>query len=131
MTAVQFRTQSSALAEWLRRLVADHDGTALIVAKTVGSLIVEDGRDGWFKLSRICGLTGQSPAVVDGILHRLQHRGRLDFERRDGSQSGRRNGYRNGHDGADPEYRFTIPTEMPEQIERARVWGTITEVRKH
>jgi hypothetical protein len=101
------------LTEWLRRLAADHDGTALIVAKVVGSLMFEDGAEMWFKLSRICDLTGQSSDVVAGILYRLRHRGRLQYERRD-----------DRHDGVDPEYRFTIPTEMPEQIERTRVWPT-------
>ena len=106
------------LAVWLRRLAADHDGAALIVAKTVGSLMIEDGQDMWFKLSRICDLTGQSSEVVAGILHRLRGRGRLHFERRD-----------DRHDGIDPQYRFTIPTEMPERIERTRVWATM-EVKK-
>ena len=106
------------LDKWLQRLVADHDGTALIVAKTVGSLMFEDGPDMWFKLSRISDLTGQSPNIVAGILHRLRHRGRLHFERRD-----------DRHDGVDQEYRFTIPTEMPELIERTRVWPT-KEVKK-
>jgi hypothetical protein len=106
------------MGEWLQLLAADHDGVALIVAKTVGSLMIEDGPDMWFKLRRISGLTGQSPQVVAGILHRLRGRGRLHFERRDDRQ-----------DGVNPEYRFTIPAEMPEQIERARVWPT-TEVRK-
>jgi hypothetical protein len=55
---------------------------------------------------------------VAGILYRLRHRGRLQFERRD-----------DRHDGLDPEYQFTIPTEMPEQIERTRVWAT-KEVKK-
>ena len=122
------------LAVWLRRLAADHDGAALIVAKTVGSLMIEDGQDMWFKLSRICDLTGQSPEVVAGILERLRRRGRLDFGRRDGSQ-GRHDGDHHGrqhadrHDDGDPEYRFTIPTEMPELIKRTRVWAT-TEVKK-
>jgi hypothetical protein len=123
------------LEDWLRRLAGDHDGAALLVAKTVGSLMFEDGPDGWFRLSRIRDLTGQPPAVVAGILQRLRRRGRLDFERRDGSQSGRHDGDHHGyqqagrHDDADPEYRFTIPTEMPEQIERTRVWPT-KEVNK-
>jgi hypothetical protein len=38
--------------KWLQRLAADHDGVALIVAKTIGSLMIEDGADEWFKLSR-------------------------------------------------------------------------------
>jgi hypothetical protein len=124
------------LAEWLRRLAGDHDGAALLVAKTVGSLMFEDdGPDGWFRLSRICDLTGQSPAVVAGILRRLRRRGRLDFERRDGSPGGRHDGDHHGrqhagrYDDSDPQYRFTIPTEMPEQIERTPVWAT-TGVRK-
>jgi hypothetical protein len=107
-----------ALDEWLRRLAADHDGAALIVGKTVGSLMIVDGQNMWFKLSRISDLTGQSPDIVAGILHRLRGRGRLHFERRD-----------DRHDGVDPEYRFTIPTEMPELIERTRVWPT-KEVKK-
>jgi hypothetical protein len=106
------------LADWLRRLAADHDGVALIVAKTVGSLMIEEGPDLWFKLSRISYLTGLSPDLIAGILYRLRRRGRLHFERRD-----------EGHDGVDSEYRFTVPTEMPEQIERARVWAT-SEVKK-
>jgi hypothetical protein len=106
------------LDQWLRRLAADHDGPALIVAKTVGSLMFENGPDMWFKLSRISDLTRVSPHIVAGILYRLRHRGRLHFERRD-----------DRHDGLDPEYRFTIPTEMPEQIERTRVWAT-KEVKK-
>lgn len=69
------------LDKWLQRLVADHDGTALIVAKTVGSLMFEDGPDMWFKLSRISDLTGQSPNIVAGILHRLRHRGRRNEQR--------------------------------------------------
>jgi hypothetical protein len=100
-----------SLSKWLRRLAADHDGAALIVAKTVGSLMIEDGPGAWFKLSRICDLTGQSDAVVAGILYRLSRRGRLHFKRRD-----------DRHDGIDPEFRFTIPTKSPEVIERARVW---------
>jgi hypothetical protein len=85
-----------ALADSLRRLAADHDGTALIVAKIVGSMMIEKGPDTWFKLSRISDLTGLSPAIVAGILHRLRRRGRLHFERRD---------------GVDREYRFTIPVK--------------------
>jgi hypothetical protein len=108
---------ANIIAEWPRGLAADHDGAALIVAKTVGSLLIEDGPCAWFKLSRICDLTGQSPEVA-GILYRLSRRGRLHFRRRD-----------ERHDGVDPEYRFTIPTEMPELIERTRVWAT-TEVKK-
>jgi hypothetical protein len=57
-------TQGAAIAEWLQRLAADHDGTALIVAKTVGSLMIEDGPGAWFKLSRICYLTRQSSVGV-------------------------------------------------------------------
>jgi hypothetical protein len=106
------------LDDWLRRLAADHDGRALIVAKTIGSLMIEDGPRSWFKLRRISSLTGQSPEVVAGILYRLRGRGRLRFQRRDDRQ-----------DGLNPEYRFTIPTEMPEQIERTRAWSN-TEVRK-
>jgi hypothetical protein len=106
------------IAEWLHRLAADHGGTALIVAKTVGSLMFEEGAEVWFKLSRICDLTGQPDAVVTGILYRLSRRGRLHFRRRD-----------ERHDGVDPEYRFTIPTEMPKLIGRTRVWAT-TEVKK-
>jgi hypothetical protein len=106
------------LEGWLQRLRTDHDGTALIVAKTVGSLMFEDGAEVWFKLSRISDLIGVSPNIVAGVLYRLRHRGRLHFERRD-----------DRHDGVDPEYRFTIPTEMPEQIERTRVWATM-EVKK-
>jgi hypothetical protein len=34
-------------------LVADHDAPALIVGKTIGSLMIMDGPDKWFKLSRI------------------------------------------------------------------------------
>ena len=49
---------------------------------------------------------------------RLRNHGRLHYERRD-----------DRHDGVDPEYRFTIPTEMPEQIEHTRVWATM-EVKK-
>jgi hypothetical protein len=110
--------QGVALTEWLLRLAADHDGAALIVAKTVGSLMIEDGQDMLFKLSRISGLTGLSPDHITGILYRLRRRGRLHFERRD-----------DRHDGVDPEYLFTIPAEMPELIERTRVWAT-TEVKK-
>ena len=106
-----------ALEDWLRRLAADHAGVALIVAKAVGSLMIEEGLDMWFKLSRISYLTGLSPDLIAGILYRLRRRGRLQFERRD------------RHDGVDPEYRFTVPTEMPEQIERTRVWAT-KEVKK-
>jgi hypothetical protein len=104
--------------KWLHRLATDHDGAALIVAKTVGSLMIEDGPQAWFKLSRICELTGQPAAVVAGILSRLSRRGRLRFNRRD-----------DRYDGVDPEFHFTIPSELPEVIERARVWPT-TEVKK-
>jgi hypothetical protein len=110
---------SITIAEWLQRFAADHDGTALIVAKTVGSLLIENGPRAWFKLSRICDLTGQPDAVVAGILSRLRRRGRLHFERRD-----------ERHDGVDPEYRFTIPAELPEVIERARVWPTMEEQKR-
>jgi hypothetical protein len=99
-------------------LVTDYDGTALIVAKTIGSLMIEDGPRSWFKLRRISSLTGQSPEVVAGILYRLRGRGRLHFERRDDHQ-----------DGVNPAYRFAIPAAMPELIERAGVWSN-TEVRK-
>jgi hypothetical protein len=112
-------TQGVAIAEWLQRLAADHDGPALIVAKTVGSLMIEDGPSAWFKLSRICYLTRQPDAVVAGILSRLRQRGRLHFERRN-----------ERHDGVDPEYRFTIPAELPEVIERARVWPTMREQKR-
>jgi hypothetical protein len=73
---------TNIIVEWLRRLAADHDGAALIVAKTVGLLMMGDGHDRWFKLRRIAGLTGQAPEVVAGNLHRLRGRGRLHFERR-------------------------------------------------
>jgi hypothetical protein len=106
------------LDDWLRRLAADHDGRALIVAKTIGSLMIEYGPRSWFKLRRISNLTGQSPDVVAGILYRLRSRGRLHFERRNDHQY-----------DVDPEYRFTIPTEMAEQIERTRVRPT-KEVKK-
>jgi hypothetical protein len=109
---------ANIIAHWLRRLAADHDGVALIVAKTVGSLMFEDGQDSWFQLRRISGLTGQSPEVVAGILYRLRGRGRLHFERREDRQ-----------DGVNPEYRFSIPTKMPER-ERARVWQS-SEVKQH
>jgi hypothetical protein len=124
-----------ALEDWLRRLAGDHDGVALIVAKTVASLMILDGPDMRFGLTRICDLTGQSPEVVAGILQRLRRRGRLDFERHDSSQGGRHDGDHQGrqhagrHDDSDPQYRFTIPTEMREQIERTRVWPT-KEVKK-
>jgi hypothetical protein len=68
--------------------------------------------------SRISDLIGVSPHIVAGILYRLRHRGRLRFQWREDC-----------HDGLDPEYRFTLPTEMPEQIERTRVWAT-KEVKK-
>jgi hypothetical protein len=74
------------LADWVQRLAADHDGTALIVAKTVGSLMIEDGPDMWFKLSRISYLTGLFPDIITGILYQLRRRGRLQFERRDDRQ---------------------------------------------
>jgi hypothetical protein len=112
-------TQGAAIAKWLQRLAADHDGTALIVAKTVGSLLIEDGPGAWFKLSRICDLTGQPDAVVAGILSRLSRRGRLHFKRRD-----------ERYDGVDPEFCFTIPAELPEVIERARVWPTMREKKR-
>jgi hypothetical protein len=102
---------STVIAAWLRLLSADHDGTALIIAKTIGSMMIEDGPDKWFRLSRISDLTEQSPATIAGILHRLRRRGRLHFERRDEQ-----------YDGVDPEYRFILPTEMPERLERDRVW---------
>jgi hypothetical protein len=110
---------ANIIAAWLRRLAADHRGPALMVAKTVGSLLIEDGPCAWFKLSRICDLTGQPHAVVAGILHRLSRRGRLHFQRRD-----------QRHDGVDPEYRFTLPTELPELVERARVWTTMEEQKR-
>jgi len=106
------------LTDWLRRLAADHDGVSLVVAKTVASLMIVDGPDMWFRLSRISDSAGQYPGAVAGILRRLRHHGRLHYERRD-----------DRHDGVDPEYRFTIPTEMPEQIEHTRVWATM-EVKK-
>jgi hypothetical protein len=56
------------LDAWLRRLIADHDGTALIVAKVVGSLIIEVIR---FRLNRVCDLTGH---VLAGFLDRLRRR---------------------------------------------------------
>jgi hypothetical protein len=102
---------STVIAAWLQQLASDHDGVALIVAKTVGSLMIEDGPDMWFKLSRICALTGQSPAIVAGILYRLRHRGGLYFKRRS-----------DPHEGVDPEYQFTIPRKMPKRIEPNRVW---------
>jgi hypothetical protein len=71
------------LAGWLRRLAADHDGPALVVAKAVGSLMFEDGPGMWFKLSRISYLTGLSPDMITGILHWLRRRHPLQFERRD------------------------------------------------
>jgi hypothetical protein len=113
-----YRTSSTSIEAWLQRLAADHDGTALIVAKTIGSLMIEDGLGAWFKLSRICDLTGQSPSIVAGILHRLRRRGRLYVERRGDVR-----------EGVDPEYRFTIPTKMPERIGRDRVWSR-TEVKQ-
>jgi hypothetical protein len=99
------------LAAWLQQLAADHDGDALFVAKTVGSMMIEQGPGTWFRLSAICALAEQPSAIVEGILHRLRRRGRLHFERRDEQ-----------YDGVAPEYRFTIPTEMPERLERDRVW---------
>jgi hypothetical protein len=38
---------STVIAAWLQQLAADHDGVALIVAKTVGSLLIEDGPRAW------------------------------------------------------------------------------------
>jgi hypothetical protein len=102
---------STVIAAWLQQLAADHEGAALIVAKTVGSLMIEDGPEMWFNLKRISALAEQSPSVVAPILHRLRLRRRLRFERRGDLQ-----------DGVDHEYRFIIPTETPERIERDRVW---------
>ena len=99
------------VGKWVSLLAADHDRTALIIAKTVGSLMIEDGPDEWFRLSRISDLTGLPPAIVAGILHRLRLRRRLHFERRGDLL-----------DGVDHEYRFTIPSEMPERM-RERVWS--------
>jgi hypothetical protein len=79
---------STVIAEWLQQLAADHVGVAFIVAKTVGSLMIEDGPEMWFKLNRISDLTEQSPAIVAGILHRLRRRGRLHFVRRDDPRAG-------------------------------------------
>jgi hypothetical protein len=52
------------IATRLQELAADHDGVALIVAKTIGSLMIEDGPEKWFKLSRISHLTGLFPRIV-------------------------------------------------------------------
>jgi hypothetical protein len=54
---------SIAIDKWLRRLVENRDDAALIVAMTVGSLLIEDGPHAWFKLSRIVALTGQPHAI--------------------------------------------------------------------
>jgi hypothetical protein len=101
---------STVIDAWLRQLAADHDGVALIVAKTVGSLMIEDGLEMWFKLNRISDLTELSPGIVAGILYRLRERGRLYFKRRGDHQ-----------EGVDPEYQFTLPRKMPKRIERDRV----------
>ena len=37
-------------------------------------MMIEQGAGEWFELSQICGLTGQSPNVVAGILYRLRDR---------------------------------------------------------
>jgi hypothetical protein len=102
---------STDIAAWLQQLAADHDGVALIVAKTVGSLMIEDGPKMWFKLNRISDLTGLSPGIVAAILYRLRHRQRLYFKRR---------GDRD--EGVDPEFQFILPRKMPKPIERDRVW---------
>jgi hypothetical protein len=106
------------LTEWVRRLAADHDGAALIVANTVAALMFEDGAEMWFKLSRICALTEQSPVIVAGILSRLRHRGRLYFKRRS-----------DPHEGVDPEFQFILPRKMPRPFERDRVQRKM-EVKK-
>src|SRR5262249_47270336 len=106
------------LADWLRRLAADHDGAALSVAQAIASLIIEDGQEMWFALRRISDLTEVSTDNVAGILRRLRHRGRVHFERRDDRR-----------DGVNPEYRFTIPSEGHKPVVRTRVWPT-KEVKK-
>ena len=60
------------LTDWLRRLAADHDGVSLVVAKTVASLMIVDGPDRWFRLSRISDSAAQYPGAVAGILRRLR-----------------------------------------------------------
>jgi hypothetical protein len=40
----------------------------------VGSLMIEDRPNVWFKLSRISGLTGLSPEIIAGILYQLRLR---------------------------------------------------------
>jgi hypothetical protein len=104
---------STMIDEWLRRLVADHDGmAAVIVATTIGSLMIEEGPHKGFKLSRLSELSGLSPGIVVGILHGLRRNRRLFFKRRGDLR-----------DGVDHEYRFTIPTKMPERVERDRIWS--------
>jgi hypothetical protein len=110
---------STEIAAWLQRLAADHDGDALNVAKTVGSLMIEDGPEMWFKLNRICALTGQSPASVAAILYRLRHRRRLYFKRRS-----------DRHEGVGAEFQFILPRKMPKPIERDRVWRKM-EVKRN
>jgi hypothetical protein len=110
---------SNLIAAWLHQLAADHDGVALNVANTVGSLMIEDGPKMWFKLNRISDLTGLSPGVVSAILYRLRHRGRLYFKRRSGRD-----------EGVDPEFQFILPRKMPKPIERDRVWRKM-EVRQN
>jgi hypothetical protein len=110
---------STVIAAWLQQLAADHDGVALDVAKTVGSLMIEDAPETWFKLSRICALTEQSPAVVAAILYRLRHRRRLYLKRRS-----------DRHEGVDAEFQFILPRKMAKPIERDRVRRK-TEVKQN
>jgi hypothetical protein len=103
---------STVIAAWLQQVAADHVGPPLIVAKIVGSLMIEHGPDMWFRLSDISELTGQSPGIVAGILYRLRHRGRLYFKRRS-----------EHHEGVDAEFQFILPRKMPKPFERDRVRG--------
>jgi hypothetical protein len=103
---------STVIAEWLQQLAADHDGVAFIVAKTVGSLMIEDGPEMWFKLNRISYLTGLPPGVVAAVLYRLRHRHRLYFKRRGDRDE--------GIDAA--EFQFILSRKMPKPIERDQVW---------
>jgi hypothetical protein len=67
---------STKIAAWLQRLAADHGVPALIVAKIVGSTMIEKGADigeglavnSRLQLSRISDLTKLSPTIVFGMV---------------------------------------------------------------
>jgi hypothetical protein len=62
--ATDLPSPADTITKLLQRLAADHDGAALIVAKTVGSLMFEDGPRAWYEaMSRVRRSHSRRPSL--------------------------------------------------------------------